>query len=232
VTTIVQLQLFITIFALSPKPKQMKVILSLMVAAVCATNAAMAQTPLEENQFHATITMKDGTSRKGIVEFDAEPYRNQYNIRYFDAKLLETGQPVKGKQKEKISAADLKDITTKDNNRYVVKKYADMSVAGLGNLGKYYILPIVKSGKLSLYNYYEEIGVQPILLVGKEGEEKVKAVGSTAMKPFIEDCQTVKEKFEKGGYGNNPKDDSALMNNNMKFINEIVDEYNASCGAQ
>jgi hypothetical protein len=203
-----------------------------MMAALCVTGVTLAQTPLEENQFHATITLKDGTTKKGIVEFDSEPYRNQNNIRYFDAQLLQSGDPVKGKQKEKISAPDLKDITTKDNKRYVVKKYADMSVAGLGNLGKYYILPIVKSGKLSLYNYYEEIGVEPVLLIGKEGEEKVKAVGSTALKPFIEDCPAIKEKFEKGGYGNNPKDDSALMNSNMKFINQIVDEYNAACGAQ
>ena len=60
--------------------------------------------------------------------------------------------------------------------------------------------------------------------------EKTKAVGSTSLKSFIEDCPVVKEKFEKGEYGNDPKDDSALMNNNLKFINQVVDDYNASCG--
>jgi hypothetical protein len=204
---------------------------STLLLAVLIVNIAMAQEGfLEDNQEIAKLTLKDGTVKEGIVEFDTEPYRTQNSIRYFDMKLLDAG-PVKNKQKEKYFASDIKEIKTKKRT-FDVKKYADMSALSFGTLGgKSYILEVLKKGKLKLYNYYAEIGVKPELLIGKDGDEKVKAVASTALLPYIEDCPQVKEKFEKGEYGNDPKQDSALANDNLKFINQLVDDYNATCQA-
>jgi hypothetical protein len=197
-----------------------------LLFAVCAISMAMAQN-LEENQAIGKLTLKDGTVKEGVIEFDSEPYRIQNSIRYFDAKLLEAG-PVKSKQKEKFSAADVKHIQTKKQN-YEVKKYADMSAASFSTLGRSYILEVVQKGKVSLYNYYGEIGVKPELVIGKVDDEKVKAVGSTSLLKYIEDCPQVKEKFEKGEYGNDPTKDSALSNDNLKFVLQLVNDYNAAC---
>jgi hypothetical protein len=203
---------------------------NLLIALAFFSAGFVSAQKLEENQSYGKVTLKDGTVLDGVVEVDYEPYRTQNSIRFFDKKLLENGQP-KNKEKQKFAPADVKEVRT-DKSFYVVKRYADMQTLSINTAGRPYFLEVVKPGKLALFNYYAEIGVKPDLLIGKDGEEKTKAVGSTALKGFIEDCPTVKEKFEKGEYGNDPKDDTALMNNNLKFINQLVDDYNAACGSK
>lgn len=171
----------------------------------------------------ARLTLKDGTVREIVLEV-VKPIDMQTGIRCFDAKLLNTGQAAASIPKEKFSPSDIKEIRMK-KRLFVSRKYADLSSAGLSSFGKYYILEAPRSGKLSLFTFYTSTGKLD-LLIGKEGEEKLKPVAATSLMKYIEDAEPIKEKFNNRGYGNNPKTDNALMNDNIKFIFPLVDDYN------
>jgi hypothetical protein len=189
----------------------------LMTTAMFAQDNAVIYEP-------AKLTLKNGTTKDVILEVTT-PLTMQAGVRCFDPKLLSSGNAIDDKQKEKFSPSDLKEIRTK-KKIYEVKKYADMSgEASLSSFGKLYIMEVAKPGKLSLYNYYSE-KPEPELLIGKKGEDKLKAVGSTALMKFIEDTAPIKDKFKAGAYGNNPKNDNAMFNDNLSFIGKLVDDYN------
>lgn len=200
-----------------------KPLLLILIGFVSSTIFAQDNTAV--NYELAKLTLKNGTVKDVVLEVD-KPLSMQTGIRCFDPKLLASGNAINDKQKEKFSASDLKEIRTK-RKIYEVKKYADMSgAASLSSFGKLYILEVAKPGKISLYNYYNESKPEPELLIGKQGEDKLKAAASTALMKYIEDAAPVKEKFKSGAYGNNPKNDNAMFNDNLTFITKLVDDYN------
>jgi hypothetical protein len=171
----------------------------------------------------ATLILKNGTTREVILEV-VKTIDMQFGIRCFDPKLLTPGRTAASVPKENFAPSDVKEIRLKKRS-FETWKYADLTASALSAFGKNYIIEVGKSGKLKLYNFYNGKGkLDP--LIGKQGEEKLRPVAATSLMKYIEDAAPIKEKFKNGGYGNNPKNDNAILNDNLKFIHALVDEYN------
>ena len=181
---------------------------------------------LKDSEYKGQIIDKKGNVRQGYVDMkgnEMTPWKNQQSLKFFSEEAVADGK-VKGKEKEKYKPKDITAYIADGRYFETVKISASKLTIGVG-IASYRFVERLLEGEVSLYRLYEApdpAGVyvgdeaiaahkeelermrnNPLKILKKQDGDFIK-VTKVNLAEYLEECPSVVEKYNTGGYGIEP----------------------------
>lgn len=173
-----------------------------------------------------TITLKDGTRISGfILLYDSSPWSNQRRIWFIDSASYVANPNIKGK-KYKVEDMQMYQAGTRIFDKVHYVNTENLQLKSLGNND--HMMERLSIGRITSHRFYDyppdtwgdtgseekiredEEKMKEDLLKGykifcvKDDEKKLQNAFDLDMLKYLADVPAVQEKYQKGGYGNQP----------------------------